>query len=61
MYGAIPASGGNASVNERGDRASESHASVRRPIATLPNGRVSALKRDKKSGNGCSLGPLPLS
>ena len=33
--------GGNASVNERGDRAGETE-STPRPIATLPNGRVSA-------------------
>ena len=36
---AVP--GGNASVNERGDRAGEDLKAVR-PIATLPDGRVSA-------------------
>jgi uncharacterized protein YbbC (DUF1343 family) len=35
------APGGNASVNERGDRAANGPSS-KRPLATLPNGRVSA-------------------
>jgi serine-type D-Ala-D-Ala carboxypeptidase len=34
--------GGNASVNERGDRAGEVESTSTDPIATLPNGRVSA-------------------
>ena len=36
--------GGNASVHERGNRAAEVESTSVRPIATLPNGRVSALK-----------------
>jgi CubicO group peptidase (beta-lactamase class C family) len=34
--------GGNANVNERGDPAGESESTSDRPIATLPDGRVSA-------------------
>ena len=38
---ALRSSGGNASVNERGDRAGDG-LEAERPIATLPDGRVSA-------------------
>ena len=42
LFLAHKATGGDASVNERGDRTTEKDLTSGRPIATLPNGRVSA-------------------